>query len=81
MQGTTGHYLLTCMPVYSILNLIYKLREGGVGGIKNDTMRDFSMMLIAFRIQKHICMVPQVISSHTCVCVFNTEFNIQIKGR
>ena len=33
-----------CVPVYSILNLIYKLMEGGVGGFQNDTLIDLSMI-------------------------------------
>ena len=35
--------------MYSILNLIYKLRENGVGGVQNDTVIDFSMMLIVLK--------------------------------
>ena len=58
-----------CVPVYSIMNLIYKLREGGVGVVQNDTMIDLSMMSIAFRNKKHICKVPQAITFlHVCLC-------------
>ena len=38
-------------------------------GVQNDTMIDLSMMLIVFRIQKHICKVPQAIAFfHVCLC-------------
>ena len=69
------------MPVYPILNLIYKLRKVGEGCFQNDTMINFSTMFIGLKIQKHICTVPQAIASYMCVDVFITEFNIEVKER